>query len=111
MKAICHRKERGGARACAAQIAANGVPVNARQHPKSSPLAILSAGVANSTPLGAKLSKTLIFQKEVFPNLFLNFPPFDVLDAFLWQRHEAVQHGQFGLRFPYFLPRSAVLGV
>jgi hypothetical protein len=75
MKAICHRKERGGARACAAQIAANGVPVNARQHPKSSPLAILSAGVANSTPLGAKLSKTLIFQKEVFPNLFLNFPP------------------------------------
>ena len=75
MKGICHRKERGGARACAAQIAANGVPVNARQHPKSSPLAFLSAGVANPTPLGAKLSKTLIFQKEVFPNLFLNFPP------------------------------------
>ena len=77
MKAICHRKERGGARACAAQIAANGVPVNARQHPKSSPLAILSAGVANSTPLGAKLSKPRIFQKEVFPNLFLNFPPLE----------------------------------
>ena len=66
MKGICHRKERGGARACAAQIAANGVPVNARQHPKSSPLAFLSAGVANPTPLGAKLSKTLIFQKKRF---------------------------------------------
>ena len=77
MKGICHRKERGGARACAAQIAANGVPVNAHQHPKSSPLAFLSTGVANPTPLSAKLSKTRVFQKEVFPNLFkfLNFPP------------------------------------